>query len=143
MNGTRVKMWSMLDTKSYIHTLRICNSHCLVHYNIGCANVSQCYTVRTVHCLSVCLVVLRNDCMLFFSTFVSYLNHLMFQYISTIGTTRYTVCFQFITINSRYMFPAPVCSSSGGAVYTANGIFCVCYVSWLVGVEIFILKVHV
>jgi hypothetical protein len=36
-----------------------------------------------------------------------------------------------IMINSLYMFRAPVCSSSGGTVYTTIGIFCVYYVSWL------------
>jgi hypothetical protein len=34
-------------------------------------------------------------------------------------------------INSLYIFWAPVCSSSGGTVYTTISIFCACYVSWL------------
>jgi hypothetical protein len=48
-----------------------------------------------------------------------------------IGPTRCTTCFQFIAINSLYMFRALICSSLGGTVYTIVGIFCVCYVGWL------------
>jgi hypothetical protein len=33
-------------------------------------------------------------------------------------------------INSQYMFRAPICSSSGGIVYTAFGIYGACYVGW-------------
>jgi hypothetical protein len=33
------------------------------------------------------------------------------------GTAGCTICFQFITINSLYMFQALICSSSGGTVY--------------------------
>jgi hypothetical protein len=40
-------------------------------------------------------------------------------YIRITGPIRSTICFQFITINSLYMFPALICSSSGGTVYTA------------------------
>jgi hypothetical protein len=43
---------------------------------------------------------------------------------SIIGPTGCTVYFQFITINSLCMFRALICSSSGGTVYTAIGIFC-------------------
>jgi hypothetical protein len=52
--------------------------------------------------------------------------------VSTTGPTRCTICFQFITINSLYMFRALISSSSGGTVYTAIGIFCAYYVGWLV-----------
>jgi hypothetical protein len=48
------------------------------------------------------------------------------QYISIIWPAKYTIYFKFITINSLYMFRALICSSSGGAVYTTIGIFCVC-----------------
>jgi hypothetical protein len=47
------------------------------------------------------------------------------------GQTSCPICLQFITINSLFMFPAPICTSSGGTVYTAIGTFCVYYVSWL------------
>jgi hypothetical protein len=53
------------------------------------------------------------------------------EWNSVTGPTGCTICFQFITINSLYMFRALVCSSSGGTVYTAIGIFCVYYVGWL------------
>jgi hypothetical protein len=53
------------------------------------------------------------------------------KYISIIGPTRCTKCFQFIIINSLYMFRTLICSSSGGTVYTIIGIFCVYYVGWL------------
>jgi hypothetical protein len=50
---------------------------------------------------------------------VSYHNKLI---ISIIGPTVYTICFQFITVNSLYMCQALIYSSSGGtipnAVYT-------------------------
>jgi hypothetical protein len=36
-----------------------------------------------------------------------------------------------IMINSLYIFRAPICSSSRGTVYTTTGIFCACYVDWL------------
>jgi hypothetical protein len=50
--------------------------------------------------------------------------------------TRCTIWFEFITINSLYMFQVLICSSSGGNVYT-TGIFCVYYVSWqLVGLTL-------
>jgi hypothetical protein len=55
-------------------------------------------------------------------------------FISITGPTRCTICFQFITINSLYMFWALICSSSGGTVYTAIGIFSAYYVSWLLAV---------
>jgi hypothetical protein len=42
--------------------------------------------------------------------------------------TRCTICFQFVTFNSLYMFQALFCWSSGGNVYTAIGIFCMYYV---------------
>jgi hypothetical protein len=42
-----------------------------------------------------------------------------------------TICFQFIMINSLYMFQAPICSSSGGTVYATICIFRACYVNWL------------
>jgi hypothetical protein len=45
---------------------------------------------------------------------------------SIIRPTRCTNCFQFITINSLYMFRARICSSSGCTVHTTVGIFCVC-----------------
>jgi hypothetical protein len=50
--------------------------------------------------------------------------------ISTTGPTSYTIYFQFITINSLYMFRALIYSSSGGAVCTTIGIFCAYYVGW-------------
>jgi hypothetical protein len=53
------------------------------------------------------------------------------SWISIIEPTRFTICFQFITINSLYMFPSFIYSSSGGTVYTTNGIFCTYYVGWL------------
>jgi hypothetical protein len=53
------------------------------------------------------------------------------KFFSIIEPTRYTICFHFITINSLYMFPALICSSLGGTVYTVIGIFCAYYVSWL------------
>jgi hypothetical protein len=40
------------------------------------------------------------------------------QNFSIIGPTSCAIYFQFITINSIYMFRAPICSSSGGTVYT-------------------------
>jgi hypothetical protein len=43
--------------------------------------------------------------------------------INRTGPTGCSVCFQFITINSLYMFRALICSSSGGTVCTAFGIF--------------------
>jgi hypothetical protein len=46
-----------------------------------------------------------------------------------IGQTRCTVCLPFITINSLYMFPALICSSSGGTVYKTVGIFFDCIMS--------------
>jgi hypothetical protein len=49
----------------------------------------------------------------------------------TTGQTTCTVCLQFITINSLYMFKALICSTSGGNVYTTNGIFCAYYEGWL------------
>jgi hypothetical protein len=39
-----------------------------------------------------------------------------FSSISITGPTRCTICFQFITINSFYMFRALICSSSGCTV---------------------------
>jgi hypothetical protein len=47
-----------------------------------------------------------------------------------IGPIRCTVYFQFISINSLYMFRALFCSSSGGTVCTTTGIFCAYYVGW-------------
>jgi hypothetical protein len=43
--------------------------------------------------------------------------------ISFIVPTRSTICFQFITINSLYIFLALICSSPGGTVYTKIGTF--------------------
>jgi hypothetical protein len=40
-------------------------------------------------------------------------------------------CFQFIGINSLYMFQALTCSSSEVTVYTTTGMFCAYYVRWL------------
>jgi hypothetical protein len=51
--------------------------------------------------------------------------------ISIIGPKGCTVCLQFITINSLYMFRAVIFSSSGGTVYTTIVIFCVYYIEWL------------
>jgi hypothetical protein len=48
-----------------------------------------------------------------------------FNEFSTTGPTRCTVCCQFITVNSLYVFRALACLSSGGTVCTAIGIFCV------------------
>jgi hypothetical protein len=47
---------------------------------------------------------------------------------SIIGPTRCTVCFQFIVINSLYILQALICSSSGGTVYTAIGVYIRVYV---------------
>jgi hypothetical protein len=44
-------------------------------------------------------------------------------YLSIIGPTRRTVCFQFNAINSLYMFRALICPSSGVTVCTAVGIY--------------------
>jgi hypothetical protein len=44
--------------------------------------------------------------------------------ISITVPTSCTVCFQFIAINSLYMFRALICSSSGGTVYTNIGMLC-------------------
>jgi hypothetical protein len=48
--------------------------------------------------------------------------------VSISGPTKYTICFQFITIIILYMFRAIICSSSGGTVCTTIGIFCAYYV---------------
>jgi hypothetical protein len=50
---------------------------------------------------------------------------------SVTGPTGYTVCSQFITVNSLYMFPALICSSSRGTVYTVGIPYFACYVGWL------------
>jgi hypothetical protein len=47
-----------------------------------------------------------------------------------IGPSRCSICFSFIMINSLYMFQAPICSSSGGTVYTTIGIFCVYFCTY-------------
>jgi hypothetical protein len=54
-----------------------------------------------------------------------------FLHCSIIGPTGCTICFQFITINSLYMFRSLIFTSSGGTVYTTVGIFSVYYVGWL------------
>jgi hypothetical protein len=46
-------------------------------------------------------------------------------------TNRTHCCVQFVTVNSLYMLCALICWSSGGTVCTAVGMFCVCYVGWL------------
>jgi hypothetical protein len=60
----------------------------------------------------------------FKSSSVEYEHNAINFEISTTGPTICTVCFQFITINSLYMFQALICSSSGGTVYTTIGIYC-------------------
>jgi hypothetical protein len=68
------------------------------------------------------------------SVFIFKLNVLLNEHsniISVIGSTRCTICFQFITINSLYIFRALICSSSGVTVCTTTGIFCEYYVGWL------------
>jgi hypothetical protein len=51
----------------------------------------------------------------------------MYQYSST----NMMYCLLSVYYNSLYMFQALICSSSGSTVYTAIGIFCPCYVIWL------------
>jgi hypothetical protein len=52
--------------------------------------------------------------------------------VCIMGPTGYTVFFQFIMINSLYMFPALICSSSGGSVYTTIGVYIYIFVLKLV-----------
>jgi hypothetical protein len=43
--------------------------------------------------------------------------------VNIIGPIRCTICFQFISISSLYMFGALICLSSGGTVYTTICIY--------------------
>jgi len=46
-NGYRDRALCMLDTQSYKHRLRICNTNCF-HCNNGCTNALQCYVIGTL-----------------------------------------------------------------------------------------------
>jgi hypothetical protein len=77
--------------------------------------------------VGLCLTNNTTDYLMDFST----TNAFNSQFISVIGPTRYTICCQFITINSLYMFQALISSSSGGTVYKGIGVFYAYYVGRL------------
>jgi hypothetical protein len=50
------------------------------------------------------------------------------KYISILGPTRCTICFQFIMINSLYMFQAIICSSPGGTADIIRTKYINCFI---------------